>query len=234
MSTTAEPTRPARRGWLKGLGALLTGGLLLSKNRVAAAPTEVRSTNVSGQIFLGEIMMVAFNFAPRGFALCNGQLLPINQNQALFALLGTSYGGNGQTTFALPDLRGRIPVSFGSTADGTYYSQGQKGGAEAHTLTPAQLPPHLHGLKVSADRGTTDLAGIAGTTPVHNYLADSGGGAPQYGGTPNATMATAGPGSTVVNTSTAVGGSQPHENMQPSLCINFVIAITNGVFPSQN
>jgi len=229
MSTTAEPTAPARRGWLKGLGALLTGGLLLGKNRAAAAPADVRSTNGAQQIFLGEIMMVAFNFAPKGFALCNGQQLPINQNQALFALLGTTYGGNGMTTFALPDLRGRVPVSYG----GYDYSLGQQGGTEATTLTLAQLPPHVHGLKASTDRGTTHLAGLAGTTPVHNYLADSGGGAPQYGGTPNATMATTGPNATTVNTSTAAGGSQPHTNLQPYLCLNFVIAL-QGVFPSQN
>ncbi len=231
MSSTAETTSPARRGWLKGLGALLTGGLLLGKNRAAAAPAEALSPTSGGQIFLGEIMMVSFNYAPQGFALCNGQQLPINQNQALFSLLGTRYGGNGQTTFALPDLRGRVPVSAGSNANGTYLL-GQKGGAETHTLTLAQLPPHVHGLKASTDRGTTSLAGIAGTTPTHNYLADSGGGAPQYGGTPNAKMATVGAGSTVVNTSTAVGGGQAHSNMQPYLCINFIIAI-QGVFPSQ-
>ena len=231
MSSPAETTDPARRGWLKGLGALLTGGLLLGNKRAVAAPAaDVFSTNISGQVFLGEIMMVAFNFAPRGFALCNGQLLPINSNQALFALLGTRFGGNGQTTFGLPDLRGRIPVS----SDGNAYLLGQKAGTEAHTLTLAELPPHSHGLKVSSDRGTTELSGIAGATPVHNYLADSGGGAPQYGRVPNATMATTGAGGTVVNTSTALGGSQPHFNQQPSLCINFVIAITNGVFPSQN
>lgn len=229
MSATTETTSPARRGWLKGLGALLTGGLLLGKNRAAAAPAAALSPNGADQIFLGEIMLVAFNFAPKGFALCNGQLLPINQNQALFALLGTQFGGNGQTNFALPDLRGRVPVSAGSSD----YPLGQRGGTEAVTLTLAQLPPHLHGMKVSPDRGTTNLAGIAGTTPVHNYLADSGGGAPQYGSTPNAALATAGPGPTVVNTTTAVGGSQPHTNMQPYLSLNFVIAL-QGVFPSQN
>lgn len=229
MSTPAEPTAPARRGWLKGLGALLTGGLLLGKNRAAAAPAAVLSPTGAQQIFLGEIMMVAFNFAPKGFALCNGQLLPISQNQALFALLGTQFGGNGQTNFALPDLRGRVPVSYG----GYDYSLGQQGGTEVTTLTQAQLPPHLHGMKVSADRGTTNLAGVAGTTPVPNYLADSGGGAPQYGGTPNATMATAGPNATTVNTTTAAGGSQPHTNLQPYLCLNFVIAL-QGVFPSPN
>ncbi|RAK63263.1 phage tail protein [Hymenobacter edaphi] len=173
-------------------------------------------------------MMVAFNFAPQGFALCNGQQLPINQNQALFSLLGTRFGGNGQTTFALPDLRGRIPLHYDNSA----YLLGQQGGAEASTITQAQMPPHFHGLKASADRGTTELSGVAGATPVHHYLADSGGGAPQYGGNFDAVMATTGAGGTVVNTSTAVGGSQPHLNLQPFACINFVIAITGGVFPS--
>ena len=232
MSSTPESTAPgpSRRNWLKGLSALLTGGLLLGKKRAAAAPANVYSTNGANAVYLGEIMMVAFNFAPRGFALCNGQLLPINQNQALFALLGTTYGGNGQTTFALPDLRGRIPLHY----DNSNYVLGQKAGAEAHQLTVAQLPPHLHGLKASPDRGTTGLSGIAGATPTHNYLADSGGGGPQYGGSPNATMATLGPGNTVVNTATSVGGSQAHNNMQPFLGINFVIAITSAVFPSPN
>ena len=231
MLSTPDSTNPTRRGWLKGLGALLTGGLLLGRNRATAAPAaDVFSTNGANQIFLGEIMMVSFGFAPRGFALCNGQLLPINQNQALFSLLGTQFGGDGRVNFALPDLRGRIPVSF----DNSTYVLGQRGGTEATTITQAQLPPHVHGFKVSADRGTTELSGVAGTTPVHNYLADNGGGSPQYGGSPNAVMATTGAGGTVVNTSTAVGGSQPHLNMQPFVCINFVIAISSAVFPSQN
>jgi microcystin-dependent protein len=229
MLSTPESTTPvpARRGWLKGLGALLTGGLLLGKSRAAAArPAQVFDTN--GQtIFLGEIMMVAFNFPPRGFALCNGQQLLIAQNQALFALLGTTYGGNGQTTFALPDLRGRIPVQGGSYD----YPLGQADGAETHTLTQAQIPAHVHGLKVSPDRGTTELSGVAGTTPVHNYLADSGGGAPQYGTTPNAAMAVTDASGALVNTTSFAGGSAPHSNLQPFACINFVIAIT-GIFPS--
>lgn len=230
MLSTPESTAlaPARRGWLKGLGALLTGGLLLGKSRTAAArPAAVFATNGAKEIFLGEIMMVSFGFPPKGFAFCNGQLLSINQNQALFALLGTSFGGDGRTTFALPDLRGRIPVQ-----GGTYeYTLGQAGGAEAHTLTQAQIPAHIHGLKVSADRGTTELSGVAGTAPVHNYLADSGGGAPQYSTSPNAAMAVADASGAPVNTTTPAGGSQPHSNLQPYSCINFVIAIA-GTFPS--
>jgi microcystin-dependent protein len=229
ISDTPAPA-PARRNWLKGLGALLTGGLLLGKNRAAAAaPAGVVSTTGYQPVYLGEIMMISWNFAPSGFAFCNGQLLPINQNQALFSLLGTTYGGDGRTTFALPDLRGRIPVGGGAFD----YPLGRKAGAETHTLTSAQLPVHTHGLKASTERGTTELSGIAGTSPVHNYLADSGGGAPQYGGSPNAAMAVVGAGGTTVNTTTTVGGGQAHNNMQPFGCINFVIAIgSDAVFPS--
>ena len=235
MSAVSDPTAPApaRRNWLKGLGALLTGGLLLGKSRAAAAaPAGVVSTTGYNPIFLGEIMMISWGYAPRGFALCNGQLLPINQNQALFALLGTTYGGNGQTNFALPDLRGRIPVGDGSSG----YTLGQRAGTEAHTLTAAQVPEHTHGLKASTDRGTTELSGVAGTTPVHNYLADSGGGAPQYGSSINAAMAVVGAGGATVNTTSFAGGGQPHNNMQPYACINFVIAIdpNNNYFPSSN
>jgi microcystin-dependent protein len=232
MLSIPESTAPApgRRNWLKGLGALLTGGLLLGKNRAAAAPAEVFSTTGGQPIFLGEIMMISWNFPPRGFAFCNGQLLPINQNQALFALLGTAYGGDGRTTFALPDLRGRIPVGGGSFD----YTLGQRAGAEAHTLTLAQLPGHTHGLKASVERGTTERSGTAGTSPVHNYLADSGGGAPQYGSNSNAAMATTDAGGATVNTTTFVGGSQAHNNLQPFGCIHFVIAISGAVFPSPN
>ena len=234
MSAVSHPTTPApaRRNWLKGLGALLTGGLLLGKSRpAAAAAAGVVSTTGSNPIFLGEIMMISWGYAPKGFALCNGQLLSINQNQALYALLGTTYGGNGQTNFALPDLRGRIPVG-----DGTGYTLGQRAGTETHTLTAAQVPGHVHGLKASSERGTTELSGVAGTSPVHNYLADSGGGAPQYGGNLNANMAVVGAGGATVNTTGAVGGGQPHSNMQPYGCINFVISIDpqNSIFPSVN
>ncbi|MCC3156168.1 tail fiber protein [Hymenobacter sp. 15J16-1T3B] len=168
--------------------------------------------------------MISFNYAPRGWALCNGQLLAINQNQALFSLLGNMYGGNGQTNFALPDLRGRIPVS-----DGNGFTLGQRGGAQAHTLTLSELVPHLHGIKSSVDMGTLQVSGTS--SPVaHHYLANSGGGAPQYGYAPDAQLATTAAGSTV-NTTSSVGGSQAHTNMQPYQCINFVIAL-QGVFPS--
>ncbi|GAB2944767.1 tail fiber protein [Hymenobacter coalescens] len=228
MHSTSDLSGPAasRRGWLKSLGGLLTGGLLLGKSSPAqAAPLSTNNTTV----FLGEIMMISWGFAPSGWAFCNGQLLPINQNQALFALLGTMYGGNGQTNFALPDLRGRIPVSY----DNSNYILGQRGGAESHTLTINELVPHLHGFKSSTDVGSLSVSGTTTPAVTHRYLADSGGGAPQYGFSPNAGMATTGANGNAVNVSTSVGGSQPHNNMQPYQCINFVIAL-RGIFPSPN
>lgn len=161
--------------------------------------------------YLGEIRLLSFVFPPQGWALCNGQLLPINQNQALFALLGTTYGGNGQTTFALPDLQGRVPIHAG---DGR--TLGERGGEQAHTLTPQELPQHSHAVRASS-------AATGGTpSPVGAHL---GGGNNVYreGG------ATVGlQGASV----TSVGGGQAHLNMQPFLTISFCIAL-EGVFPSQ-
>ncbi|UOQ55656.1 tail fiber protein [Hymenobacter cellulosivorans] len=174
-------------------------------------------------------MLVSFNFAPKGWALCNGQLLPINQNQALFALLGTQFGGDGRTTFALPDLRGRVIVQSGNGR-----IVGERGGEAAHVLLATEIPPHVHGLKASTATGTTNLSGTAGPT-VHNYLADNGGGAPQYGVTINTQLANspAAGGSPAVNVSSAVGGGQAHNNMQPFITLNYVICL-QGIFPSPN
>jgi microcystin-dependent protein len=216
----------SRRGWLKKLGGLVTAGLLLGKSQPAAARTgqQVASPlGVSGQTFLGEIMLVSFNFAPKGWALCNGQLLPINQNQALFALLGTTYGGNGQTNFGLPDLRSRIPICFGQGAGLTNRNLGDKAGTETVTLTTAQIA-HTHTIPASTAIGTTSEAGTTGPK-VRNYLADNGGGSAQYSTAANVTMA--------ADAVTSVGGGQPHNNLQPVLGLNFVIALS-GIFPSQN
>ena len=161
--------------------------------------------------FLSEIKIVSFNFAPKGWATCDGQLLPINQNQALFALLGTTYGGNGQTNFALPDLRGRIPIHFGNG-----HVLGERGGEQAHTLRVAEMPMHIHALA-----GTPSAADTA--TPTNNYLAAANN---QYA--PPANLTSMGPSSI-----SAAGGSQPHENMQPYLTLMFVIAL-QGIFPSRN
>lgn len=160
---------------------------------------------------LGEIGMVAFGFAPRGWALCNGQFLPINQNQALFALLGTTYGGNGQTTFALPDLRDRVPIHV-SAADGL----GTRAGTAAHTVTISELPAHTHALNATPLNATTAV-------PTAGVLAATSG---LYG--PVAGLTTLHPA-----TVGAVGASQAHENRQPFLSVNFVIAL-QGIFPSQN
>lgn len=164
-----------------------------------------------GTPFLGEVKIVAFNFPPKGWAMCNGQFLPINQNQALFSILGTTYGGNGQTTFALPDLRGRTPLHFG---DG--FNLGEKGGEENHTVTNSEMPAHNH--LVNASLAPADL-----NTPVGNLPAS--GGQQVYGPTANNAMR--------ANAITNVGGSQPHNNLSPLLVLNFVIALV-GIFPSRN
>lgn len=161
--------------------------------------------------FLGEIKMVAFNFAPKGWALCNGQLLPINQNQALFSILGTTYGGNGQTTFALPDLRGRSPVHPGSQV-----ILGQVGGEENHTLTIAEMPAHTH--QAAGDANSATVA-----SPTGNVWAASDNN--PFSSAPDTTMNPASVGT--------AGGSQPHPNQQPYLVVNFVIAL-QGIFPSRN
>lgn len=170
------------------------------------------------QPFLGEIRIMGFNFPPRGWALCDGQLLPISQNQALFSLLGTTYGGDGRTTFALPDLRGRVPLSFGQSSSGVGYTLGQRAGEQAHTLTAQEMPPHSHGLFASPTQANTPL-------PAGNLLGTSAG-ADVYDAANNTQPMNAAAVS-------AAGGSQAHENMQPFLVLNFCIALV-GIFPSRN
>ncbi len=165
--------------------------------------------------FLGELKLMSFAFAPKGWALCNGQILPINQNQALFSLLGTTYGGNGQTTFALPDLRGRTPLH-----SSTSVALGQMTGQEGVTLTSGQMPAHNHMLN-----GTSDLANASvpgGALPA----AKGRGGITRY--------APAG-GNTVMGTSSlaSTGNTQPHPNMQPYAVLSWAIALV-GIFPSRN
>ncbi|MDZ4678817.1 MAG: tail fiber protein [Saprospiraceae bacterium] len=162
--------------------------------------------------FLSEIRLFSFNFAPQGWALCNGQLLPINQNQALFALLGTTYGGDGRVNFALPDFRGRVPFHMGNG-----HTLGERGGEQANTLSIATLPVHTHVVRATSSGSDT-------VAPSNTYYADS---APSefYAGAGNIAMAP--------ETLTSVGGSQAHLNMQPSLVITFGIAL-QGIFPSQN
>lgn len=167
--------------------------------------------------FLADIRIFGFNFAPRGWATCDGQLLPINQNQALFALIGTFYGGDGRTTFALPDLRGRAAIHFGPG-----YTQGQKGGEETHALSVREMPLHGHGAQATSQTP-------AGTTQEGGLLAPTGGGRrpiTPYGAPASPTPLVAG---TIGNQ----GASQPHQNMQPYQVLNFCIAL-QGVFPSRN
>ena len=159
--------------------------------------------------FLSEIRMMSFVFAPRGWALCNGQLLPINQNQGLFSLLGTTFGGDGRVNFGLPDLQGRTPIHVGSG-----HTLGERGGEPAHTLSIAEIPTHTHVASCTNNNG--------GQVPANKVLA--GTGANSYG--PAVNLASMNPGM-VTNT----GGSQAHLNMQPFLTLNFSIAL-QGIFPS--
>lgn len=167
--------------------------------------------------FIGEIRIFGGNFAPVGWEFCNGQLLPISENDVLFALLGTTYGGDGQSTFALPDLRGRLPIHMGAGSGLTPRVAGQAGGTETVTLSTPQLPAHAHG-PVTASQ-VTPSTGVA----VGNLTAQDD--VERYSSTQTVTMA---PG-----TVTPTGGSQPHDNLQPYLCVNFIIS-TQGIFPSRN
>ena len=163
-----------------------------------------------GTPYLAEIRIFSFNFPPKGWAFCNGQLLPINQNQALFSILGTTYGGDGRQTFALPNLQGRTPVYVGNGI-----SLGQLGGETAHTLNISEMPAHNH-----VPVGSTTPANVA--DPTGNLWA-AGNGA--FSPTSNTAMSPA--------CITNAGGSQPHENMSPYLTLSFCIAL-QGIFPSQN
>lgn len=171
--------------------------------------------------FIAQITAFGFTFAPRGWAQCNGQLLPINQNQALFSLLGTTYGGNGQTTFALPDLQGRAPMHFGAGAGLSSRTLGQVLGEESHILSVSEIPAHSHGGAAAPASASTAVGSssspvgmVPAVTPRPLYV-DSGNGSL---------------GNPIVSN---VGGGQPHGNMQPYLTINFCIAL-QGIFPSRN
>lgn len=167
--------------------------------------------------FLAEVRIVGFNFAPRGWAFCDGQILPINQNQSLYSLLGTTYGGDGRTSFALPDIRGRVPIHVGRSNGGQHHSEGQKSGEETHTLSVNEMPQHRHIL-----RGTTATNG--NPDPTNRLLANPG--TQVYNQPQDLT-------SLAANNVTHVGGSQAHDNMQPYLALNFCIAL-QGLFPSRN
>jgi microcystin-dependent protein len=214
-----------RRGFLRRATQMLVGGSFAAgAGSSAAASLSARQPTLqpdpsddklwrprAADPLIGEIMMVGFNFAPRGWALCDGQLLPIAQNSALFSLLGTIYGGDGRTTFALPDLRGRFPTHMGTGAGLSQRQIGSRGGTETTTLNATEMPAHAHGLSSLPD---VQVRGIG----------DQIRGVPEGSDQGAATLAVA---------TESTGGSQAHNNMPPFLCINFVIALT-GVFPSRN
>jgi microcystin-dependent protein len=169
--------------------------------------------------FIGMIALFGFDFAPRGWAKCDGQLLPIAQNSALFSLLGTMYGGDGRTTFALPDLRGRVAIGTGQGPGLSPYQTGENGGSQSITLLSSQMPAHTHMLQA------TNTSGNSGD-PSGHILANSGATDPEYSSAaPNTTMSPQSIGTS--------GGSQPVPNMQPYLALNYCIALT-GIFPSRN
>jgi microcystin-dependent protein len=169
------------------------------------------------QPYVGEIRMFAGNFAPAGWAICAGQLIPISENETLFNLIGTTYGGDGQNTFALPDLQGRIPIHQGTSVSGSTWVIGQKAGTEQITLNTNQIPQHSHAFMASQNNATlstpaNNVTGLVGATQIYRDA------------TPSAAMA--------ASAVTSVGGSLPHDNLQPFLCVSFIISLF-GIFPTQ-
>ena len=170
------------------------------------------------QPYIGEIRMFAGTFNPNGWAFCSGQLLPISENETLFQLIGTTYGGDGESTFALPNLQSRVPIHMGTGPDGVNYQLSEAAGTESVTLTTQQIPNHTHQALVSGSIGNNNSPNgnvTSQSVSVKMYIADS----------PNQPMSAQSVG--------PQGGSQPHENCQPFLCINFIISLF-GVFPTQN
>ena len=170
-----------------------------------------------GEPYVGEIRMFAGNFAPNGWMFCEGQTLPISENETLFNLIGTTYGGDGQETFNLPNLASRVPIHAGTGPDGTTYQLGEMAGTEQETLTVQQIPNHTHPFTVSTNPGEQNApagAVLAASPSIKLYVGD----------TPDAALA--------ASAVTPQGGNQPHENTQPFLCINFIISLF-GVYPSQ-
>ena len=240
--------RVSRRHFIGGLsGAAVGAGVLMPDTARAEAEERaqmhgitpgtvvdaqgrmLRKTPLSADPLLGAIMMVGFNFAPRGWATCDGQLLPISTYQALFSLLGTIYGGDGRTTFALPDLRSRFPMHVGQGPGLSVRSQGQKSGAEAVTLTPLQMPSHAHTAQTTVEVPSSDATGPA-ASPNSNIPARPASGVPQYADPTQADGAVPGTASTTVN---ATGGNQPHANMPPYQVVRFCIAL-EGIYPSRS
>jgi len=209
----------SRKTFIKGLAGALTFGWLFSGNDEAKAGESNSSLDMRiTEPLLASVVLFAGNFAPRGWAFCDGQLLAISQNTALFSLLGTIYGGDGRTTFGLPDLRGRVPIGPRSGPGLPSYREGQRGGAVTHTLTTQEIPAHTHSLRGSSSAGSSN-------TPAGNVPAVNRDGILHYGATADTDLGSGG--------LTSAGGSQPHNNMQPFLAMNYIIAL-QGVFPSRS
>lgn len=214
-AATSAAGPATRRSWLKRLGAALGGGLLA--RAAAASPTEVQTSN---EPYVGEIIMIAGTYAPRGYALCQGQLLPISQNAALYALLGTQYGGDGRTTFALPNLSGNTPLHTG----GGYQSRPVVNG-ESQTLTASQLPTHTHNVLVSSAAATSaSPAGQVRATTAGTNVNGETVAVQAYATAPNAQAA-----ATAIGTA---GGGQAATLQSPYIAINFCIALV-GIFPQR-
>lgn len=205
----------SRKSFLKKAAGLLPMGWILSSTGLAKAASHKNNSALDSQPFLGQIALFSFNFAPHGWALCYGQLLPVSQYQSLFTLLGTTYGGDGLTTFGLPDLRGRVPVGLAEDPELPQSTLGAKIGAETHQLQVDELPVHSHSLKASSNAGTS-------YNPADNVPAANPDNILQYASNPDVTMT----GSGISET----GGNQPHNNMQPFTAINYCIAL-QGLYP---
>lgn len=204
----------SRKKFFKSIiGMFALGGLFAGKAAASANTSMIRTI----EPFMGQIALFPYNFAPRGWAFCHGQLLPISQNTALFSLLGTLYGGDGRTNFGLPDLRGRVPVGAGQGPGLSNYYLGQSFGSESVTLTSGQMPNHTHSIQVSSEPATTN-------TPVNGIPAQNRDGISNYAtGSANSQMA--------AGAISSAGGSQPVNNMQPGVTLHYCIALT-GIYPS--
>ncbi|HTR98080.1 MAG TPA: tail fiber protein [Candidatus Acidoferrales bacterium] len=203
----AEAPDPERRGFLSRV-LFAAGGILIgAAGKSAAAPQSTESTTP----WVGEIAIVPFGFAPTGWALCNGQLLSISLNQALFSLIGTTFGGDGQSTFALPNLQARVPMHIGPG-----YVLGQSGGESTHTLAATEIPAHTHSIPATSLNGTSD-------SPAGLYAAMNPAGIPLFGAANG----------TLMGPTASTGGSVAHNNLQPYLVLNFVISLT-GTFPTHS
>lgn len=222
---TAQPAHPTRRDWLRRLGAVVGAGVLAAP-AAQAAPRGLglrRGPNGTqgSEPFVGEIMLFTGNFAPTGWAICAGQLLPISQNTTLFSLLGTYYGGDGRSTFALPNLQGHTPMGVGQGPGLSERYPGEDTGAETITLLQSEMPAHTHGLPVSTSAGTSNTP--TGRIPGVATGADAKGNALRL-------KTYAAPGQAQGSPTTVVGGNQPMNNRPPYLVLNYCIAL-QGVFP---